>query len=102
MDKEMLDEVFYGSLFKDDKFDEFIEAEKRGRYFVKSLCLPEQVSKNIEDRIDEALKEYYLDDIICKRMVDDIWNVIDVDKKLKVENRGDINEVNGGMVSMGK
>lgn len=45
MNKEMLEEVFYGSLFKDDKFDEFIEAEKRGKCFVKSLRLPEQVSK---------------------------------------------------------
>lgn len=85
MNKGMLEEVFYGSLFKDDKFDEFIEAENRGKCFVKSLHLPEKVSKNIEDSIDEALKEYYLDDIICKRMVDDIWNVINVEYLLREE-----------------
>lgn len=85
MNKEMLEEVFYGSLFKDDKFDEFIEAEKRGRCFVKSLHLPEQASRNMEDSIDDALKEYYLDDIICKRMVDDIWNVINVEHLLREE-----------------
>lgn len=85
MDKEMLEEVFYGSLFKDGKFSEFIDAEKKVKCFVESLHLPEKVSRNIEDSIDNELQEYYLDDIICKRIVDDIWNVINVEHLLREE-----------------
>lgn len=70
--KELISEVVYDGLYKDNIFYDFIQAEQKLAFFAKELKLPEKIEKDIMEAVDDILKEYYLDDIIFDRMVNNL------------------------------
>ena len=80
MDKDTLAEIFYDSIY-DDNFDEFLEAEKNLRSYIQTLHLPRDKKREIEDCIDGILKEYYLDDIIFKGAINNIYDRVSGDRR---------------------